>query len=93
MISTTSPTFNARTCSSVIGGERHSEPSKGPAIVGHGDEETRGQTVRGRDLASDQRRLPTEAHGADAEAVRLLHDLGLELCQLRHGIQIIERSE
>ena len=63
--------------------EPHAQTAEGPAIVGHGDEEAGGQAVGRADLAADQTGLAAEAHGADAEAVGLLHDFGFELGQRR----------
>jgi hypothetical protein len=73
--------------------EAHTQPAKRPAFIRHGNEETGGQAVHRANLATDQRRFSAEAHRADAELVRLFHDLGFQFREHRVGIYIVERSK
>ena len=69
--------------------ECHTEPAKGPAIVGNGHKKTRRETIGGRDLATDQRYLSTKSHGSDTQGIGLFHDLGFKLCQLGYRVHVI----
>src|SRR5262249_13854281 len=69
------------------------EAAEGPAVVGDGDEEARGQAIERADLAADQRDLAAEAHRADVEIVDRRHDRGFELGQPRIRVDVVERSK
>ena len=49
--------------------QHDAQPPERPAIVRHRHEKTRGQSIERRDLASDQRHLAAESHGADVQIV------------------------
>src|SRR5260370_38823471 len=73
-------------CNRAAGGvHANAQAAEGPAIIGDGNEEAGGQPVGGDDLASDERRLSAESHGADPEAVGFLPDLGFGVDPPRIG--------
>lgn len=73
--------------------EHDTQTPKGPAVIGDRDEEARRQPIEHSDFAADQGRSTAKAHGADSECVGRLDNVILEPCQLRVGIDIVERAE
>ncbi len=73
--------------------EHDAKTTEGPAVVGDGDEEARGQPVQRAHLAPDQRHLAAEPHRPNLECVHRRHDRGFELGQPRIRIHIVERSK
>ena len=73
--------------------DHDAQAPEGPAVVRHRHEEAGGQAVERAHLAADERDAPAEAHGAHAEPVHRLHDLGLERRQSRVGVHIVQRAE
>jgi hypothetical protein len=69
--------------------ERDAQAPERPAVVSHRDEETRGEAIQDADLTADQRRVSAEAHRADAKRVGRLHDVILELRQLRMRVCVV----
>ncbi len=66
---------------------------EGPAHVGHRHEERGRQAVAVGDLDAQQGGRAAEAHGPDAQAVALGHDLLLELGQARIAVAVVQLAE